>query len=172
MKNRTKILAENAALLLCALALSYLESLLPLSLIVTIPGFKLGLANLAVAVALWRLGACSAISVSFLKILISSLLFGTASTFMFSLSGGALSLLALVGCYFLFGDKMSMVAVSILSAVFHNIGQIFCAAAVTGTKAVFSYSPILIICGVICGTVTGAVLTSFPKQIYRQRSFK
>lgn len=172
MKNKTRILAENAALLLCALALSYLESLVPLSLIVPIPGFKLGLANLAVAVTLWRLGTCSAVSVSFLRILISSLLFGTASTFMFSLSGGALSLLALVGCYFLFGDRMSVVAVSILSAVFHNIGQIACAVAFTGTKAVFAYSPMLLICGIICGAVTGAVLTSFPKQIYRQRSFK
>lgn len=172
MKKRTKILAENAALLLCALALSYLESLIPLSLIIPIPGFKLGLANLAVAVTLWRSGVPSAISVSFLRIVISSLLFGTASTFMFSLSGGALSLSALVGCYLIFGDKMSIIAVSVLSAVLHNIGQIVCAAAVTGTIAVFSYSPVLILCGVICGAVTGAMLTSFPKQIYRQRSFK
>lgn len=172
MKNKTRMLAENAALLLCALALSYLENLLPLSLVVPIPGIKLGLANLAVAIALWRLGLASAVSVSFLRLIISSLLFGTASTFMFSLSGGALSLLALAGCYFFFGDKMSIIAVSILSAVFHNIGQIICAVAVTGTKAVFSYLPILIIAGILCGAVTGAVLTSFPKQIYRQRSFK
>ena len=76
MKNRTiTTLALCTAL---ALVLSYLESLLPAP---GVPGVKLGLANLAVLFALYRLGFKEAAAVSLLRVLLVSLLFGHILSF-------------------------------------------------------------------------------------------
>ncbi len=56
MKLTTKKLALCAVLTALALGLSTLENLFPVSLVVPLPGIKLGLANIVTVFALYQLG--------------------------------------------------------------------------------------------------------------------
>ena len=77
-----------------ALILGYIESLIPFSF--GIPGIKLGLANLAVLITLYRSGAKEAILVDLLRIVLSGFLFGNLYSILYSLAGGMLSFAAMV----------------------------------------------------------------------------
>ena len=81
MKLTTRNIALCAVLAALALGLSTLEGLFPLSLIVPLPGVKLGLANIVTVFALYQLGAGAA-----LAILLGAGYFGiSASAFVFGL---------------------------------------------------------------------------------------
>ena len=75
-----------------ALLLSYVEFLLP-PVFVAVPGIKIGLPNVVILYVLYALGLKHAALVSFVRIVISSLLFGTVMTFAYSVAGAILSLL-------------------------------------------------------------------------------
>lgn len=72
---RVQRLARVSLLAACALVLSYIETMIPLP--VAIPGIKLGLANIAVVVALFTLDIKSAAAICTIKVLASGFLFGS-----------------------------------------------------------------------------------------------
>ncbi len=153
MKQSEKLRRLTVLALLFALAMifSYVESRLPT--LVPIPGVKLGLCNIVVIFALLRLGAPSAIAVSILRVLLSSILFGNAAAFLYSLAGAVLSLCVMI----LLGKTklFSPVGISVAGGVFHNIGQLIAAWLVLGTAGVMYYLPVLLIAGVIAGALIG-----------------
>ena len=91
IKNKT---ARRAALLgmltAAAFVLSWVEFLLPLP--VGIPGVKLGLCHVVVLFALYRLGWREAAVLSFVRVVLAFLLFGSAETLAYSAAGAAVSL--------------------------------------------------------------------------------
>ena len=155
--------AELGLFLALALILSYVESLIPFSF--GIPGIKLGLPNLIVLLLLYETpdggqkkslhltkGAREALLVNGLRIVLSGFLFSNLYAILYALAGAVFSFLVM-----LLGrrtKRFSMVGVSILGGVFHNIGQMLVAMLVVETFAVAYYVPFLI----IAGTVTGALL--------------
>ena len=96
MKNRTKKLTVLAMTLSFALILSFVESRIPA--MVAIPGIKMGLANIAVIFALYKLGAREAVVVSSLRVLIVSMLFGNVASLIYSIAGAVLSLGIMILC--------------------------------------------------------------------------
>lgn len=157
--------SESAALLTVALALSFAETLIPIRSI-PLPGFKLGLANMAVVVAFFRISPLSAAVISLAKALITSLLFSGISSFLFSAAGSVLSFVALMMCAYVFKDRVGFIGMSVFMALFHNVGQIAAAALVTGSFLIFSYFPFLIGAALIYGTVNGIILSFLPKSFY------
>lgn len=150
MKNKTAFLG---LLLSFALILSYIETLIPLS--IGIPGIKLGLANLAVLLCLYLLGPKEALLLTTLKALISGLLFGNLFMILYSLSGAWLSYLVMIGM-----KRSRWFHVPVVSAaggVMHNMGQLFVAFFVVKTYGVFYYVPILMVAGLIVGLIIGSV---------------
>ena len=163
----TKKTVELGFFLTFALILSYVESLIPFSF--GIPGIKLGLPNLIVILLLCRgteenhcsskqsgkqkyLGYWDAMLVNILRIILSGFLFSGMYTILYALVGAFFSFAAMLigrrmGCF-------SVIGVSVLGGVFHNIGQILVAMLVVETVYVGYYVPFLI----VSGTVTGAVL--------------
>ena len=91
MKSRR--IALIGLLVALALVLSYLESLVPLSF--AIPGIKLGLPNLVIVFALYRLRWPTAAAISLLRVLLVALLFGSALSLAYSAAGAAFSLLVM-----------------------------------------------------------------------------
>ena len=85
-----KNLARYALLVALAMALSWLESMIPLPGL--LPGMKVGLANLVVVFALYRMSPRDAASISLVRVLLASAAFGSAYSFAYSLVGAALSL--------------------------------------------------------------------------------
>lgn len=136
-----------------AMILSYLETLIPP--FVAIPGVKLGLANAATLLALYTLGAPSAVCVSLLRIGLSSLLFGNAVGFIYSISGGALSLC--VAVLLKKSGMFSPVGISAAGGVAHNVGQVLAVMAVMGNAGLISYLPPLLISGVVFGVAVGVL---------------
>ena len=141
-----------------ALILSYLESLIPVSALLHIPGLKLGLANICITYVFFRYGKIDAFLVSLLRIIISSVLFGTPVSFLYSLFGGLFAFCFLMATELFFKNKLSMLGISVGCAFFHNIGQLCIFALIFSDLTLFSYLIYLIPCSLVTGCITGIIL--------------
>ena len=155
MKLTTKNLALCAVLTALALGLSTLENLFPVSLLVPLPGVKLGLANIVTVFALYQLGAVPALVILVARCLLGSLFAGNASALLFSLMGGIGAMLVMIALRRVRG--LSVYGVSIAGAAAHNIGPIGAAMIVLGGTAVLGYLPVLLGVSLLTGTLTGFV---------------
>ena len=158
---KTKKLTTHALLLALALILSYLESLVPMSF--AVPGIKLGLPNVVIVYALYKLGAKSAVSISIVRVILVSILFGNVMTMIYSLAGAVLSL-ALMWLLKKSG-KFSPVGVSVAGALGHNAGQIFTAMVLLETSGLIYYLPALCISGAVSGVLIGILGGILVKRI-------
>ena len=154
-EGRTAIrrLARIALLSALALVLSWIETMIPLP--VTLPGVKLGLGNIAVVVALFALDAKSALAVAAVKVLASGLLFGSPTMLAYSLGGTALAFLGMLLLVHIPGA--SVMLVSMVSAILHNLGQLCVAALLLSSPSVFLTLPPLALAALVTGAITGAV---------------
>ena len=146
MKISTRQLALCAVLTALALGLSTLENLFPVTLVIPLPGVKLGLANIVTVFALYQLGAAPALCILAARCLLGSLFAGNASALLFSLLGGTLAMLVMLALSRLPG--LSVYGVSIGGAAGHNIGQM---------AAVLGYLPFLLAVSLFTGALTGFV---------------
>lgn len=146
-------LARVSLLCACALVLSYLETMIPLP--VAVPGIKLGLANVAVVVALYTLDVKSAAAVALVKVFASGFLFGSPMMLVYSLGGTVLAFIGMVALAAVPG--VGLVPVSMLAAVLHNVGQLGVAAMALQTPAVFINLGVLGVAVCVTGGITGAV---------------
>lgn len=146
-------LARVSLLCACALVLSYLETMIPLP--VAVPGIKLGLANVAVVVALYTLDVKSAAAVALVKVFASGFLFGSPMMLAYSLGGTVLAFIGMVALAAVPG--VGLAPVSMLAAVLHNVGQLGVAAMALQTPAVFINLGVLGVAACVTGGITGAV---------------
>lgn len=129
-----------------------------------IPGVKLGLANSVLIYSLYMLGIRQSIVLMLLKALLSWLIYMNMSAMLYSLAGGALSLLAMILISRIKG--VSVIGVSALGAVFFNIGQILMAVAILNTpQLIVTYLPVLMVSGVVTGVLTGVVAQMVMKHL-------
>ena len=156
---KTKKIALTAMCVALAMILSYVESLLPSP---GVPGVKLGLANLVVIFALYKLGWGEAAGISLLRVFLVALLFGHAASLMYSAAGAVLSLAGMIALKKT--DRLSCVAVSVIGGVLHNIGQILMAWLLMGRNVVY-YLPVLIVSGVGAGVAIGVVSALLIRRI-------
>lgn len=136
-----------------AMIIGYIETLIPIS--IGIPGAKLGLANLVTLLVLDQYTWKEAMIVNFVRILLTTLLFGNVVALFFSLSGGMFSLFVMaIACRL---PLFSLAGISLLGGVSHNIGQLFVAACLIHTYSILYYLPFLILIGAITGMINGIV---------------
>ena len=141
----TKKLTMTALLAALALIFSYIEVLIPFS--PAIPGIKLGIANLAVIVALYHMGLKYAITINVVRIFIAGLLFSGVFGIIYSLAGAILSMTVMV--LLKKTGLFSVAGVSMAGGVAHNLGQILAAAFLVSNLSIFIYFPVLIFSGLI-----------------------
>lgn len=158
---RARTVAALAMASALALILSYLESLVPLS--VAVPGVKAGLANIVILFMLYRVGLKEAAAVSGVRLLWVAILFGSFLTFLYSLAGAVLSLCVMAPMKK--SGLFSAVGVSVTGGVMHNVGQIIVAVLVMGTAQIAYYMPVLMISGVVSGVLVGVVSAILIKKI-------
>lgn len=147
-----KRIARYALLVSLAMVLSWLESLIVFPGL--LPGMKVGLTNLVVVFALYRMSPRDAAAVSLARVALVSLTFGNAYSFAYSLAGAVLSLAVMTGLKRT--GRFSILGVSIAGGVCHNLGQLGVARAVLGTARLGWYLPWLMAGGVAAGTAVGA----------------
>ena len=142
-----------------ALVFGYIEHLIPIP--IGIYGIKLGLPNLAVVIMLFSINRSAAFTINMTRIILCSLLFGTFTSFCYSLVGGLMSFLVMA--ILKSTDKLSPIGVSICGAVTHNVGQIIVAIILMDEFAIALYLPILLIVGAITGALIGLIATPILK---------
>ncbi len=158
---KTKKITVLALTVALAMILSFVESQIPA--FVAIPGVKMGLANIAVVFALYKMGWKEAVLVSLIRVFLVSLLFGTGASLFYSAAGAVLSLLGMIG---LKATKLfSSVAVSVAGGVLHNVGQIAMACLLLETDVLRYYLPFLALSGILAGIVIGVLAAIMVKRI-------
>ena len=155
---RLTLLAVTVAI---AMILSFIESRIPP--LVAIPGIKVGLANIAVIFALYKLGVGAAISVSLVRVVLVSLLFGSPVSMIYSLAGAVLSLSVMILLKKL--TPLGEVGISVTGGIAHNVGQITMASILMETAVVVYYLPFLILSGTLAGIAVGAVSALLIRKI-------
>lgn len=158
-----KYVAFFGMLIALAFIFSYVEAMIPVP--VPVPGIKLGLANLVSVVGLYTIGSAGTAAVSLVRIVLVGFTFGNASSMIYGLAGGIVSLIMMI-----LAKKtgwFGTVGVSILGGIFHNVGQLSVAALVTKTPGVFSYMPVLLAAGVVTGAVIGMLGGLVTERISR-----
>ena len=136
-----------------AIIFSYVEFLIPINL--GIPGIKLGLANLVIVIALYTLELGDVWIISILRILIIGFMFGSGMSIIYSLAGAVVSLIVMALMKKING--FSIMGISMIGAVAHNMGQIVVAMFVVENTSILYYVPALLIAGLITGGIMGIV---------------
>ncbi len=155
--SKTRKIVIIGLLVSMGLILKIVETMIPMAFVV--PGAKLGLANVVNLIGLILFGFVGGFQILILRIFLGSLLIGTFMTvsFYLSLSGGLVAYLIMGFAYYFFKDRLSLIGVSVLGAVFHNIGQIITAYFIIGTSGIFYYLPYLVLLAVPTGIGVGLI---------------
>lgn len=137
-----------------------------------LPGAKLGLANLFTLLALVILTPIDALFIFLIRAVLGNIIVGNPSALLYSIPAGlialAVSAILVRSCM----DKLSIVSISVASAVIHNVVQnlVFCLT--SGSTAVLSYTPYLAMLGVLSGVIVGLtayfILRYLPTSVYEK----
>lgn len=144
----TKTITRTAAFAAAAVLLGYVESLFP----PIAAGVKMGLANMVVLTVLYTQSLKESWTVAILKVILCTVLFGSAASFLYSLCGAVISLAAMAAAKK--SGIFSLIAVSSLGGLFHNLAQLLCAYFIIG-RGVLLHLPVLCLSGLLCGVLTG-----------------
>lgn len=143
-----------------ALVLSIIESFFPP--LTSVPGIKLGLANIVTLTIFYLYDRKSALLVLLARVILAAFASGRMMSLPYSLCGGLLCFAA-CGLLFPLFPLKRLWLLSMIGAVFHNIGQISIAIFLTATPQILWYFPFLLIAGLISGFFTGeAALCLIP----------
>jgi heptaprenyl diphosphate synthase len=142
------------------LMVGLLERMIPLDFIV--PGARLGFSNIVILTSIYIFRFRLSFLLVILKCLLTAVISGGISSFLYSISGSLLSLVAMWLAIRFMEKHMSPMGISVIGAMFHSTGQVITACVVLETVGIMAYLPLLLvlstISGVIVGFVVGAVL--------------
>ena len=153
-----------------AIALGMFESMIPDFLV---PGFKLGLANIAIVLLLFGAGWKEALFVNVLRVILVSLLRGNFLTMggWMSFAGMALSFIGMLLLHLLW-RKASVIFVSVIGALLHDVGQIFVAFLYMENGGIFYYLPFMVLLSLGTGVFAGVVAYTLLRRESFTRLFK
>jgi heptaprenyl diphosphate synthase len=165
--NKTRRLVLLALFVAIASVLHVVESWIPFPL--PVPGIKLGLANIVSLVIIATLGWRDAIYVVVVRVFLASLFGGVflGPAFAMSLSGAVGSTVAMAYVYQHWRSAFSLIGISILGAVVHNVAQIVVAALVVSSGTLLWYLPYLLLFALPTGWATGMIVVYFLKKAPR-----
>ena len=149
---KTKKIVTLALFTTLALTIFTIENAIPP--LVPIPGIKLGLANIITLVVLHNYSAKDALLVLIMRILLSCFFFGQAMSLLYSLVGGLVCFAAMVVVHHMLQGHF-LTLISMVGAVFHNLGQLAVAYCITEVPGVLVYLPFLLLSGLLTGCFTG-----------------
>ncbi len=149
----SKKLTVMAMFTAIGLVLQVAESMLPI--FVSVPGGKLGLANIVSIINISVFGGVNALMIAVLRAFLGSLLCGGAAAVPYSVSGAVLSTVVMWFAKKYAEGVFSNVGVGVLGAVAHNTAQVLVASVIFGSGYIWTYLPVLVIIGTVSGTAVG-----------------
>ena len=164
-------IALLGVLLASTIVIAIAESFIPSF---TIPGIKLGFANIVILVTLYEVGILEAVFINLVRVLVVSLVRGSflSMGFFMSLTGAFLSLGVMILLKVVI-KKFSIIGVSVVGALFHVFGQILIAMLYMSSVYVVFYLPIIaasaVVTGIIVGFVARAIIRTEVIKKQRQK---
>ena len=128
-----------------------------------VPGVKLGLTNLVVLVAIYRLSTMDALVINGIRILLVAFTFGNMFSLLYSFAGGMLSTIVML--LLKRSGRFRLPVVSVAGGIVHNIGQILVAMVVLESTGVAYYLGVLWFSGMIAGAVVGMIGAGVVKRL-------
>ncbi len=162
-ENKLYFLAFLSAL---AISLFALESFVPKPF----PFMKLGLANGVVLMLIFQDKFYYAFIVALSKVILGNLFLGTifSPSFLLSFFGTIIASFMMICCYRL-NLKLSIIGVSIIGAIFHNLTQLFIARFILiKDNSIFYFIPLMLILGLITGIISG-YFANYMKNYFDNR---
>lgn len=160
-------LAVLAVLTAMGLIMFMVESLFPP---LFLPGAKMGLSNIFSLLALFVLGPTEAFVLVVIRTTLGSVFTGNVSTLMYSMTAGLVSVAVSALLVEFVYPYVSIVSVSVVAAVMHNVAQnvVFCL--ISNTPEMFAYMPWLALVGVVAGIIVGFavwfILRAVPAKVF------
>lgn len=161
---RVRRLALCALLTAIALTIFVVEAQFPLP--VPIPGLKLGLSNIVTLFALFVFGWKEALAILLARVFLGNLITGQMMSLLYSLAGGLFSFLCIIFVRRILKEDQ-LWAAGVIGGIAHNIGQMAVAVFVTQTPALLAYLPVLILCGIATGVLTGLTAQFLNQKLRR-----
>ena len=129
-------------------------------------GIRFGLANIISLITIELFGIKELLIVNIMRILIGSLLRGIifGSPFWISFGGILLSTIIIIILHKL---KTSLLFTSIMSAIFHSLGQVLIVSFIYHQSNVMMILPILLISSILTGCLTGFIAKECLKRLKR-----
>lgn len=160
--SKTQKIGIMAMFVSVGLVLQYAESRI---IITSVPGGKLGLANVVSIINIFMFGGKNALLIASLRAILGCLLSGGISALPYSLSGAVFSTVLMWIMRKWLYPRVSMIGLSIAGASIHNIAQLMVASAIFSSVYVFSYLPVLLVLSVFSGMATGYTAEVLSKRI-------
>ncbi|WP_319023198.1 Gx transporter family protein [Tepidibacter hydrothermalis] len=172
--NKTKKMVFMSILVAQSLAMYIIETYMSNPLVFIAPGAKLGLSNIITLISLIFLGFKDTFVILTARIIISSIFGGGFSAFLYSIAGGILSLLSMDILAKFNKKESSLIGISVIGAMFHNIGQLIMASIIIHNIGIFIYLPILLLTSIPTGLFIGFVCRYLVKNknIYKSMNIK
>lgn len=137
-----------------AIVLSVFESVIPFNL--AVPGLKLGISNIIILLLIPYYNLRELLLIQIIKVTTTSFILGLFSIYLFSISGAILSVLVVYVSYKLI-KKINIYSLSVISAVFHNVGQLVFAIIYLNSIELIYYLPFITVFGCIMGMINGFI---------------
>ncbi len=147
-----------------ATVIAMLERLIP-NLFAFAPGAKLGLSNMITLVAIFTLSSKDSFKVVTMRLLLSTLLGGTLSTFLYSFAGSYLSFFSMLAVRKLGPKRVSFIGISATGGILFNVGQLLVASFIAKSISVMLYLPVLSFAGILAGVAVGLAGNFMMKNI-------
>ena len=152
---KTRKLVQLAMLTSLGLALHIIEGIIPNPFMGIAPGAKLGLANIIGLITLVIYGFRYALTVNLLRCFIAGMASGAITSMMYSMAGAFTSTVLMWFAYRYFKKYLSLIGVSVLGALGHNIAQLTVAAIIINNIRIFTYLPIMMLTSIFTGIFIG-----------------
>ncbi|GAB2480107.1 Gx transporter family protein [Alkalibacterium psychrotolerans] len=169
--NRTQKMIYISLLSAQAVILGLVERSIPFPFAFA-PGAKLGVANLIIIVAIYTLPFKDSLKVVIMRLLMTTLLGGTISTFMYSFAGAMLSYVGMLIVKFIGGKRVTVIGVSATGGILHNLGQLLVASTIAQTWTVLLYLPVLSFFGILSGIGIGIAANFLMAHVTTIQRFK
>lgn len=162
--NKTRKLIILSVLLAAGVSLNIVE---PPFLNFIAPGIKIGIANIITLFSLFYFGPIDSLIISLLRPITVSLIKGNLLTleFILSFSGSITSTIFMILFFKLLKNKISIIGVSIIGGMTHNIAQFLVVYFITNNIYLFFYLPLLIFFGGLAGFAIGLITKFLLKRI-------
>ena len=136
------------------------------------PGAKLGLANLITIIALFTMPKRDSFLLIWLRLILTTLLGGTVSTFLYSMSGSLLSYFGMLLVKQLGPKRVSIIGISAAGGFLHNVGQLVTASWIAQSWSVMLYLPVLAFFGILSGIALGIAANYLLQRVDTLRRFQ